>query len=1823
MSHLHMRRLFLMFAVLTVPLTAVFFLFNISTSHADLGAHIQYVNSFISTRGVAWGDVDGDGDLDLAVGNDFAPNKVYLNHNGVLQTDDDQPWTSPTLADTRKVAWADIDGDGDLDLIFGYDGAPNEIYFNEGGSLQATAGWTAAASLRTFSIGIADLNGDGWLDFIVGTASSVPIHIYYNNNGTLPTTPSYSFGTTFQRSLNFVDVNGDGTLDIVVGNGGQPNQIYLNDNGAFNTVWWTDGVGDATYDIALGDINGDGELDLVVGNWPGTDKIYFSSGGSLQTSPGWVSADSGNTSSLQLIDIDGDGDLDIVTTTSAGEPRLYRNDYGNVATTAEPLLHPTAFINNSYNHAWADMDGDGDLDVAFGTAGPYQTQIHLNESSLLQQDDDPNLWLGVNQDVTSQVLWGDIDRDGYLDLAVANWYGASVYMNLGGELETNASWVFTTTLANNNAAIALGDINNDGYLDLIAGGQWVFYNDNGQFDVGNMWTYPISGEVSSLALGDIDGDGDLDLAIGVLNDTNRIYINVDGVFSPTHPASISLEDSDMTRAVAWGDVDGDGSLDLAVANVEGPNRVYLNRNGRLSLDPALIWSSNDADNSRGLAWGDVDGDGDLDLAVANGRTPNKIYFNHNGQLQPDAEWLSGDADGSGNVAWADVDHDGDLDLAVSNFSGVTKIYLNDNGVLGTAADNPWFVSAGHEINDLAWGDVDNDGDLDLITSVYTATYNRLYLSTLYDRNPIPNQAPTAHIRTVGGNPLLANFYATPHIITDTIIPITYSLYDAESDPVGHVKVYYSTNGGGQWLPAIATTDTITTHLGTSPYPTAATSNTHTYYWDTFASGLFGLSDNVVLRLEAYSSAPAGANLPAGTFAYPASTSRPTMLRPYSAVTTFPFRVRGTQIQVFSHTVAPGNELQGAMVYQLTGNQDGQLMSDNRDVPLTTAATGFLNGRGALTLGDQLMALYPISAATTITFTDAIQPFLGSGEVTAAGIQLFTVEQPGTQQLVVADETRLLLLNLDISLEWDARPDPDYLAQLQADIRRASAILYDLTNGQMALGRITIYQAKEHWHQAHIVIYADNTHRPNADLGGIVRQPISDTLATGETIANAFLPGQIRMGATWNRYGNPGGTIGEDWPRVLAHELGHYALFLLDNYLGLDEDGLLTQIDCQGSSMTDAYRQDYSEFLERNIINGHGYSWDATCARTLAELTTGRSDWETIQALYPFLPQTNVSQSGIGPSQLPLAVTQIQFADVAAPNNALSSPFFYILDEDGNALALPRGMGKAVLIKTQATADLADDKLVSQGAPLGPLVLARGAAVGDKLCVFDNAHQQLGCQTITPNSETITLRPAPGWQPQINISPVSSTTLALTVTQPISTGTLYAQIIPSFRPTDTVTAPYAPLISIGGDVYTQSFQFPLTVFHGHVRVWVENGEGEREAISEFAFSPGWDGNSFVGWGGNSFIGWSGNSFVGWSGNSFIGWGGNSFIGWGGNSFVGWSGNSFVGWSAPVSSPDGQVIVFNRENILAGNVASTLQLLNIPPAMPSWLTPVGQVYRYQEAGLSENPESLVIQFQYLQRELPAIQETRLQLYYLPDDGQTWLPLTTALDTDRNLAAASMQGNGLYALIATIETPALRQGWNVFAYPDVDARPVDQALASISGDYTSVYGWDGSTWALYDATVPAPWTAVVNDLPALEPLTAYWVYALTDTVPYIGIGQNDALSNPLTPPATFYGELHPSAVFTPTLGAPIYARIGDTICGTGVVQEVAGALGYVVQVQANGDGACGSPGQEILFEISGESFGSAVWGNTQAHHRPLTHIPRPPTVVEWDIYLPLVTR
>ncbi|MBU1701253.1 MAG: VCBS repeat-containing protein [Candidatus Eisenbacteria bacterium] len=341
-------------------------------------------------------------------------------------------------------------------------------------------------------------------------------------------------------------------------------------------------------------------------------------------------------------------------------------------------------------------------------------------------------WQADLERAVGGMAWIDANNDGWQDLAVGCYWANAyppiidyynyIYMNLGGTLETTPSWM--TTAERHTTDLYVIDINNDDYDDLFVanGGESlqpsVIYfgsagglsNSPGWFSADATWTIGCD-------FGDVDGDGDLDLATanqGNSADPTRpvyIFANTGGALSTT--PTWASNDLGISNSVHFGDADGDDNLDLAVSKwVNWPTGVYYNTGGGLNATQG--WSTGEPNRSdKGIGWADVDGDGVLELAVGGNSAPCQLFENPGtGPVTP-AVWESADSyHGCQELFWCDIDEDNDPDLFTVNFgNGHARVYLNNEGVLSTTAD--WTYDCSSSATAIAVGDMNRDGHLDL------------------------------------------------------------------------------------------------------------------------------------------------------------------------------------------------------------------------------------------------------------------------------------------------------------------------------------------------------------------------------------------------------------------------------------------------------------------------------------------------------------------------------------------------------------------------------------------------------------------------------------------------------------------------------------------------------------------------------------------------------------------------------------------------------------------------------------------------------------------------------------------------------------------------------------------------------------------------------------------------------------------------------------------------------------------------------------------------------------------------------------------------------
>ncbi|MCP4994790.1 MAG: hypothetical protein GY934_13565, partial [Gammaproteobacteria bacterium] len=1239
----------------------------------------------------------------------------------------------------------------------------------------------------------------------------------------------------------------------------------------------------------------------------------------------------------------------------------------------------------------------------------------------------------------------------------------------------------------------------------------------------------------SVAWGDMDGDGDPDLAAGNDDQVNQLYKNDgQGNFTPLNLGT----DTKATLSVAWGDMDGDGDLDLAVGN-NGPvnnnnslgpfqvNQLYKN-DGQGNLTPLNLGTDTKA--TRSVAWGDMDGDGDLDLAIGNEDQVNQVYVNTRqgrvaltnnlNAISPARPYTST----ANFYTQPDILSQRTIPLTYTLFDPEgepvghieTKYSPNGGGqwfpavaTTNTITTNlktgRWFnkavLSPSQAIPDNTGSSLnaslvvtDSNADIAQVEVWLSITHtNNAHLAVAL-RSPAGIAVPLFTTGQATGTNLSGTRFAAN--VTTTLIVSGTAPYTRTYQPKGSLSDFIGQPLSGTWTLVI--TDSAGGGSGGLAgwglrLKTPAVS--HVYTWDTFTSDFFGQSDNVVIRMVAHSQPPSNTITISGTYRYPNTTPGP-IQRPYASAQSYPFRVRGTQVQVISGTKG----ISGAIVYRLPAGQEtgglalGQIISQ----PFTTNSQGYLTGRGKIAISDTLVALVP---ATPISwagiFSDDVELYYTNISPSVTGLDAFPITQSGVQQITVSAHKPLLLFNLDVSLEWDARNDSAYLARLEADLQRASELLFDVTNGQAALGRINIYHDRERWLQAHLRIYGSNQLRPSAVQGGIVQ---TDTVDITAREPLTYSSGQINMGAIWNRFGDAGSeNLAEDWSRALVHELGHYLLFLDDHYLGWENDLIVPLESCYGL-MADAYRDDYTELHPGTQQLPQPGSWDNRCTNTLANTATGRNDWQTIKEFYPLVAPASPADNA-GPHSLPLVVTRITEVRSSAPSETIAVPNFYLRKQGGQPF-FASASAQTFLIRP-------DHRLVDLGGALEDKIIAYGAQPQDKLCLFDAQQQMQGCRLVgSTGNNILTVKPVVDWQPDIIVTPITSSTLTISVTNLANSYNLEAWLYP-LNDVITTALPLTWQNGVYGGIRNNLDTLDYLPYEGYIRV-SETTSG-LEAIVGYTF------------GGSPANQHKANQHKANQHKA--------------NQHKA-NQHKANQHKAPVFSTNRQAALYGRnlDNLAADQFFALQSTPVISPQLP-WATMVGQGYHLLASpntpATAFNGTS--ISFNYLGRDVPpgADNEAWLRIYYY-DGAAAWQPLETRLDTRNNNAVAETRGPGLYALMASLETPLYSLGWNNISYPIQETRPVSLALSSIAGAYSTVYRQvltdTVDPWKIYDVAAP-PW---VNDLNNLEFPQAYWVNITKAITLYLNPAAQGltAAGNGFGPPATYYGAVISGTTITSPL-------------------------------------------------------------------------------------------
>ncbi len=495
-------------------------------------------------------------------------------------------------------------------------------------------------------------------------------------------------------------------------------------------------------------------------------------------------------------DFDRDGYLDLALGSTSGIS-IYHNLAGQL------VLSATLPGGPAYGVRWVDLNGDGRLElVAVGAASPagqIKNPIYRYTGSGFIQT---GAFTSANQ-LVRVVAVPSANFSNKFDL-IASTNAISVacpvlqfMIDANNNFSTPPACVSTSA----TAAIGVGDFNNDGLPDLVLGqfpnNVTLLINHNGvltdtntllqtdnsiQFDTSPFWPYDFS-------WGDYDGDGNLDLAVAFpLQQQVRIYHNEWPSLNPPFKlvGVIPSQRAMTPLSVDWGDFNGDGALDLAVA--DDPPVVYLNINQSLAGAPSAlpigsapahqqIWSARlaavDKSNlslgltrqpsstllyqtiaghltqqvapiagalaANSVAWGDADGDGKIDLLMGISGTATSsgavLYWNVNNTFSSNNSlFFPGQAGQNSVVAFGDLNHDGRLEAVVgtgNDSQGTVTIYYGlTRGGYGSAST----FATNSRVTAVALGDFNSDSWLDVLVGTQNGSVllfpNSRYLGVL-------------------------------------------------------------------------------------------------------------------------------------------------------------------------------------------------------------------------------------------------------------------------------------------------------------------------------------------------------------------------------------------------------------------------------------------------------------------------------------------------------------------------------------------------------------------------------------------------------------------------------------------------------------------------------------------------------------------------------------------------------------------------------------------------------------------------------------------------------------------------------------------------------------------------------------------------------------------------------------------------------------------------------------------------------------------------------------------------------------------------------------
>lgn len=698
-------------------------------------------------------DFDADGALDLVTANQGANSLGILFQATPFSFQLDPtvlggPGSTLTPAD---VLAGDLDGDGDVDVVSANEGSHSlTVFWQEGagpfdpeplslGGPGVTGGARGVAA--------ADVDRDGDLDLVSANSASHSLSLFLQSGaGSFDRTPMGIGGpgtTDGPAAVTVTDFDGDGRMDVLSANevGNSLTVFFQSAEGLFDSVPFTFGTPGATAGtvaLATADLDNDGHQDLVSANHAHvTLSTFFQSGaGALAPEPLLLGGPPGMRIpvSVAVADVDGDGDQDIASANLGDNLTVFYQSPSGLFGSEPLILGDSVLTDNPVSIVIDDLDGNGTQDLLSANRFSHNLTAFFQDPSGVFDPSPLELGSLATTGSPMAVEVADIDGDGRRDIVSANQLTDTLAVFIqegGGGFDRLPTFSLDgDPIDNGRQDVAVADVDGDGGVDLVStdpgGGSLTIYFQSplGEFAATSVKSGPTPSSPTSIDTADLDDDGDLDL-VSVSDHSELLTLFLQGKPGEFEAEQLSLDDSVFSsdfNSVRAADVDDDGAVDLVLADGAEDELLILfqSTGGQFGENPLRLGSTELTKGPELVVIADVDGSGALDLISANRGGWNLTVFlqEESGQFPPVPQFIrTVSLRDPFSVAAADLNGDGRQDIvAASSVSDMLTVFLQDSAGgfhsplgLGTTATN-------NEPGSVISSDLDGDGKPEVISA---------------------------------------------------------------------------------------------------------------------------------------------------------------------------------------------------------------------------------------------------------------------------------------------------------------------------------------------------------------------------------------------------------------------------------------------------------------------------------------------------------------------------------------------------------------------------------------------------------------------------------------------------------------------------------------------------------------------------------------------------------------------------------------------------------------------------------------------------------------------------------------------------------------------------------------------------------------------------------------------------------------------------------------------------------------------------------------------------------------------------------------------------